>query len=149
MIPAADRFERDPVTLSKVQLRAAQAIAKKGFRKKKYTFWIGKKGDAAVGYALKLNVIGKKRPITFLVAVDPEGKVLGVEVLIYRESRGSEVRFPRFMRQFRRKTTADPLRLGRDIRPVGGATLSSRSTAYAVRKTLAIFEAVYKRKGTG
>ncbi len=146
MMPDAERFDTESVKLSDDQLSAAQTLAGKGFQKKTYDFLIGRKGELVVAYALKLNVIGKKRPITFLIALTPGGEVKGVEVLIYRESKGSEVRYGQFMQQFHQKTTEDPLRLGRDIRPISGATLSSRAAAYAVRKTLAIFEVVYKRK---
>ncbi len=144
MFSDADRFESEKINLSQEQLSRAQNLAGKGFRRKDYTVWIGLKGEEALGYAIKLNVIGKKRPITFLIGSDTEVQVRGVEVLIYRESKGSQVRYPRFMSQFHQKTTEDPLRLGQDIRPISGATLSSRATAYAVRKALAIFEVVFK-----
>jgi Na+-translocating ferredoxin:NAD+ oxidoreductase RnfG subunit len=91
-----------------------------------------------------LNVVGKEQPITFLVAVGADGTVRGVEVLIYRESEGSEIRSGRFIRQFVGKTLAAPLKLGRDIEAISGATLSSRSTAYAVKKALALIEVVYR-----
>ncbi len=147
LIPSAERFDVEQITLSGVQLAAAQEIAGKGFRKKNYSFWVGRHGGMAVGYALKLNVIGKKRPITFLIAMAPDGSAKGLEVLIYRESRGSEVRFKRFINQFKRKTKEDPLLIGQDIQPISGATLSSHAAAYAVRKALAIFEVVYKKTG--
>ncbi|MFQ5949163.1 MAG: FMN-binding protein, partial [Nitrospiria bacterium] len=149
MMPEADRFDVEKVTLSPAQLSQAQQLAGKGFRKKRYRFWIGRKGDAPVGYAVILNVIGKKRPITFLIGIDPGGRVKGVEVLIYRESEGSEIRFPQFMRQFLKKDKESTLRLGRDIRPISGATLSSRSATYAVRKALSLFEAVYNEGKDG
>ncbi len=144
MIPEAGHFEIESVHLNDDQLSIAQQMAGKGFRKRTYDFWVGRKGEKVAGYALKLNVVGKKQPITFLIGIAPEGTVKGVEVLIYRESKGSEVRYQRFMKQFHQKTAEDPLRLGRDIRPISGATLSSRAAAYAVRKSLGLFEVVYK-----
>jgi Na+-translocating ferredoxin:NAD+ oxidoreductase RnfG subunit len=92
-------------------------------------------------------VIGKEQPITFMVAVSPEGAVQAVEVLAYRESQGSEIRSKRFMRQFTGKTLAAPLKLGRDIDSISGASLSSRSTAYAVKKALALVDVVYRGEG--
>ena len=97
-----------------------------------------------MGYAVILNVIGKEQPITFMIAVSPEGKVLGVEILAYRESQGSDVRSKRFMQQFIGKTLAEPLKLGRDVDSISGATLSSRSTVYAVKKALALVEVIYR-----
>src|SRR5207247_3125084 len=48
------------------------------------------------GYAVLQETIGKHRLITYLVGVTPDGKVSDVEILVYRESKGSEVRTKRF-----------------------------------------------------
>jgi hypothetical protein len=69
-----------------------------------------------------------------------------VQVLTYRESQGSEIRSKRFLDQFAGKTLTAPLKLGRDIHGISGASLSSRSTTYAVKKALALVSVVY---GTG
>lgn len=145
IMPEADRFEDDRVDLTVDQLAQVQKLAGRAFREDDYLFRIGKKGDEAVGYATVLEVIGKERPITFLIGIHPDGEIKGVEVLVYRESRGSEVRNPRFMAQFLRKKVDNPLRLGNDIESISGATLSARAAAYAVKKALAIFEVIYKR----
>jgi len=146
LMPEAEAFTLKKVTLSSDQLNQAQQLTGKGFRKKKYRWWIGRKGEEAVGYAVRLNVRGKKRPITFLIGIDPLGRIKGVEVLIYRESEGSGIRFPQFMKQFLEKTKENKLRLGGDIRALSGATLSSRAATYAVRKALSIFEVLYMKE---
>jgi len=65
MMPEAENFSQDAIHLNDKQLEKAQQLTGKGFRKKTYDFWVGHKGDQAIAYALKLNVVGKKRPITF------------------------------------------------------------------------------------
>lgn len=73
-----------------------------------------------------LNEIGKDRPITTGVVVD--GDVIeSMKVLVYRESRGWEVKYPFFTDQFRdlRLTQAD--RLDGTINSITGATLSVRA----------------------
>jgi thiamine biosynthesis lipoprotein len=142
MMPDADRLEEREVVLSAEQKALAGERAGRGFREDQFRFQVGYKGDALVGHALVLDVIGKERPITFMVGIAPDGTVIGVEVLIYRESEGSQVRSRRFTGQFRQKKWDDPLRLGSDIQPISGATLSSRAATYAVRKTLAIFSVI-------
>ncbi len=142
MMPEADRFEAREVTLSAEQKTLAEERAGRGFREDRFRFQVGHKGDAVIGHALVLDVIGKERPITFMVGIAPDGTVIGVEVLIYRESEGSQVRSRRFTGQFRRKKWDHPLRLGSDIQPISGATLSSRAATHAVRKTLAIFSVI-------
>jgi Na+-translocating ferredoxin:NAD+ oxidoreductase RnfG subunit len=146
MIPNADRFDIDPVHLSADQLAQAQQLAGRAFRESDYRFRAGRKGAEIVGYATVMEVVGKERPITFLIGIQPNGEIKGVEVLVYRESRGAEVRHPRFMAQFVGKKIDNPLRLGDDVESISGATLSARAAAYAVRKALAIFEIVYKSK---
>ncbi len=70
-----------------------------------------------------LEEIGKEEPITagFVVA---DGRIEHVRVLVYRESRGGEVRQPPFLRQFRDARLAPGNRLDRDIDGIVGATLS-------------------------
>lgn len=139
MMPTADRFDTEAVTLSDAQRATAVAAAGRPFPETAFSFRVGRGAAGVVGYGLVLEVIGKARPITFLIGVNPGGTVLGVEVLVYRESQGSEVRHRRFTGQFTQKGLGSRLRLGDDIQPISGATLSSRAATYAVRKALAVF----------
>lgn len=143
LMPQAERFQGERVTLTNEQKEKAQKLLGNKIRKNTYPFWIGRKGYTPVGYGVRLNVVGKERPITFMVVVNPDGRAQGVEVLRYRESQGSEIRSKRFMRQFVGKSLSSPLKLGRDIDAISGASLSSRSTTYAVKKALALVEVVY------
>ncbi len=102
-----------------------------------------KKGDEILGYAVVVNEIGKHRPITFVVGVDVGGKVRGVEIMVYRESVGSDVRTGRFLKQYQGKTLDAPLRTGRDITNISGATLSVRAVSRGTRKALALVEILY------
>jgi len=144
MMPEATRFDLDEWTLSATELEAVGKRVGRPFSESHIKFYIGRGGEAIVGRAITLDVIGKERPITFLIGIAPTGAILGVEVLIYRESEGGEVRYPRFMRQFLTKTGADVLRLGQDIQPVSGATLSSRAAVHAVRRALSLFAVRYR-----
>lgn len=149
LIPQADYFKEELVHLTPSQREEVQRLLGKRIPEPSFTFWVAQKSGSPTGYAIILDVIGKEQPITFMVGVSPEGTVLGVEVLIYRESQGSEIRSAGFMKQFVNKTLNAPLRLGRDIHSISGATLSSRSTAYAVKKALALIQVVYLRSGPG
>jgi Na+-transporting NADH:ubiquinone oxidoreductase subunit C len=83
------------------------------------------------------EVLGKHEFITYALAVDPEGKVLGVEILDYRETYGGEIRDPAWRRQFAGKTSAAPFRLDDDVRNISGATLSCRHVTDGVKRLLA------------
>lgn len=90
-----------------------------------------------------LEETGKEEPITagFVVA---DGRVDHVRVLVYRESRGGEVRGPGFVRQFRGATLAAGDRLDREIDGIVGATLSVGAMERMARLAL-YFDRVSRR----
>ena len=95
------------------------------------------KGGTLLGFARVRNVKGKDQPITYLVAIDPQDALKDVDVLVYREPYGGEVAYDPWRKQFRGKTTTAPLVVGKDIRNISGATISSHSVTLGVRQTLA------------
>ncbi len=100
---------------------------------------------ALIGYAVIGDEVGKYRPITFMVGTRPDLAVRGVEVLVYRESRGGEIRHARFLRQYRGKDPADPIRTNRDVLNVAGATLSVNAMNRGVKRALVTLELLRKR----
>jgi hypothetical protein len=90
-----------------------------------------------LGFAQVRNVKGKDQPITYLVATDSADALRDIDVLVYREPYGGEVAYEPWRKQFRGKTAGDPLQIGKDIRVVSGATISSNSVTRGVRQTLA------------
>lgn len=95
------------------------------------------------GYAVQSEEIGKYRPITFMVGITPAMTIRDVAVLVYRESRGGDVRRPRFLRQYRGKSSRDPIDVNRDIINISGATISVRSMNAGVKRVLAEVAALY------
>ena len=95
------------------------------------------------GYALVTDERGKYRPITFMVGVTPDFRVVDAAVMVYRESRGGEVQRERFLSQYRGKTLRDPIQINRDIINISGATISVRSMNSGVRKALAVARAAF------
>jgi hypothetical protein len=70
-----------------------------------------------------LDEIGKTEPITSGIIVD-QGQVEQVRVLVFRESRGSEVHRSAFTRQYKSAVLDGENRLDRHIDGITGATLS-------------------------
>ena len=97
-----------------------------------------------MGWAVVVDEMGKNKPITFLVGIDIQGKVLEVRVLEYRDMFGSEIKRRSFLRQFQGKSLKDPLAVGRDIDAVTQATISSQAAATAVKKSLEIIQQIKK-----
>ncbi|OGX32173.1 MAG: hypothetical protein A3G37_01220 [Omnitrophica WOR_2 bacterium RIFCSPLOWO2_12_FULL_46_30] len=106
-------------------------------------YTVSKNGDV-LGWAIVLDEKGKIQPITFLIGIDTQGKVLGAYVLEFRDIFGSEIKRRSFLRQFRGKSLKDDVAVGRDIDAVTSATISSQAAASAVRKALEITEELRK-----
>jgi len=101
--------------------------------------WKAQVGDKLLGLFVVDHVIGKHLYIDYAVALDTMGRVLRVDILQYRESYGGEVREPSWLAQFVGKTSSSPLRVGRDVRNISGATLSSAHTTEGVKRILATY----------
>ncbi len=95
------------------------------------------------GYAVIQETIGKHRPITYIVGMTPDCKVSDIEILVYRESKGSEVRMKRFNSQYEGKTPLDPIRINKDIINITGATMSVRSVSAGVKRALVLVDEFY------
>lgn len=70
-----------------------------------------------------LDEIGKEQPITAGIVVN-EGKIESVKVLVFREARGWEVRYPFFTDQFKGLLLDEQDELNKNIDGISGATLS-------------------------
>ena len=86
-----------------------------------------------------LDEIGKEQPITTGIIVE-NGKILSVDVLAYRESRGAEVQQSFFTRQFQGVSLTSNDKLSKKIDGITGATLSVWALQKVARLAL-IFDA--------
>lgn len=107
-------------------------------------------GDALLGHGIFMREVGKRLPMTFFVAIGPGGSVDQVLLLEFREPRGYEVEAEAFRRQYRGRTVRDPIRRGRDIRNVSGATMSVDAMSRGVRRALVLYDHLLRptRRGT-
>ena len=94
-----------------------------------------------------LEEIGKEKPITVGLVVDG-GRLERIKVLVFRESRGWEVREPAFTRQFDGARLDDQARLDRTIDGITGATLSVRALTNLARLALFLHAKVMERDDT-
>jgi hypothetical protein len=108
-----------------------------------FDIYCGSRRGDADGWAVILEQVGLYKPITFMVKIDPRGKVDGTWIMTYRESRGGEVRRQRFLRQYRGKDLDSHIRLNRDITGITGATLSVRAMNAGVKRALHVVNMRY------
>ena len=103
-------------------------------------YW--KKGSRS---AWILDEIGKDKPITTGIVVN-QGRIEKVRVLIFRESRGWEVRHAFFTDQFDDASLKNDRELDRHIDNISGATLSVRAVSRLARVALLLDQAVNEQK---
>jgi len=143
MFPESDTVRRVELRLTPKQKTQIEEIIGWKFPETSFDCFIGKTNGNVDGWAIIQNTIGKHKPMTYMVGVNPQGEATNVEVLVYRESRGSEVRKKRFNYQYEGKDVFDPIRINRDIINISGATMSVRSMSAGVKRVLVIVDQVY------
>ena len=148
LFPKADFFEREVRLIPGSFKEELERGLGRRFDEDSLEVYIGYDRDRTrLGYSVVTEEIGKYRPITFMVAIGTDFRVRGTAVLIYRESRGGEVRRSRFLRQYRGKSARDPIRINRDIINITGATMSVRSLNFGMKTVLAVTEFLYGHPG--
>jgi Na+-translocating ferredoxin:NAD+ oxidoreductase RnfG subunit len=138
LFPEADSFAATPVRLTAELRSQLQADGAGRVRGNEQPAWAANLRGAVVGHILVDEVIGKHELITYAVGIGSDGAVRGVEILDYRETRGGEVRDPRWRAQFVGKRQGSRLRLDDDIQNLSGATLSCRHVTEGVRRLVAL-----------
>lgn len=120
--------------LDQDQRKAAKSLAGEdpGFRQR---YWRDGNRTAWV-----LEAIGHSHPITMGWVVE-DGAIRQLEILVYRESRGWEVRYPFYTRQFEGARLEDE-ELSREIDGITGATLSVNATRRLGKLALWLHEQV-------
>jgi hypothetical protein len=108
--------------------------------KRDWVVYFGETDGRRDGYAIVDEEKGMHEPIDFAVRFTEPGAVDRVEVMVYREAYGEEIRSPRFRAQFGGKTSTDPITAGKDIDVVSGASISCRSMAIGVKRDLLVMQ---------
>ena len=124
--------------LDEVLLKDVETILNHPYRGLRIRYW--QQGEKT---AWILNEIGKDQPITVGVVVHG-GTLEHLEVLVFRESRGWEVKYPFFTEQFRGAGLDNDLELSRNIDGISGATLSVRALTRIARLSLLLHQSTGK-----
>ena len=142
--PQSDRVENRIVRFSAGERKA---IEKKSSGK---VFNLGNRisltyqGSKLLGVLIVDQVLGKHEIIDYGVALSPDGRVLQVEILEFRESHGADIRNAKWRAQFVGKTSGAPLKLHDDIYNISGATLSCRHVTEGIKRVLATYDLVLR-----
>lgn len=96
------------------------------------------------GWFIVDQVIGKHENIDLAVAIDNQGKVMGLEVLTYRETYGDQIMHPKWRAQFFGKDNSEHLKLDHQIKNISGATLSCRHVTDGINRLTHTWDQVLK-----
>ena len=150
MFPKSERVKKELLTVPAEKKAIVENRIGWTFPEESFEVYIGETGTHIDGYALVQNTIGKHKPMTYMVGVDAQGLVSNVELLTFREARGSEVRTKRFNVQYEGKSVLDPVRINKDIINISGATMSVRSMTAGIKRVLVLVDEFYlKPQGRG
>jgi hypothetical protein len=150
MFPKSERIRKDVIWLGSEKKSLIEERIGWKFPEESFEVYIGETGAQIDGYAVVQNTIGKHKPMTYMVGVDNKGFVSDIELLVFREARGSEVRQKRFNAQYEGKSVLDPVRINKDIINISGATMSVRSMSAGIKRVLVLIDEFYlKPAGIG
>lgn len=138
LFPSADHFEQKQVDLTDDQVDRIKELSGVRQRTNQPQVWRAYHKKTLLGLFIVDEVIGKHEYITYAAALSPDHKVLGVEVMTYRETKGGEIRNADWRVRFKGKTLADPFKLDEDIPNISGATLSCRNLLDGVKRLLVL-----------
>ena len=138
--PDADKVKRKKKWLTDEQKIAIGELCFQKIEASRMSFYAGMRDGVPIGYALFDHQIGKSYPISYMVVLNLDGTVRDVEILIYREPRGWEVRYPSFMDQFTGATADTDYR---NINTITGATLSVNAMVKGVSRAAAAYKVLF------
>ena len=143
VFPHCDDILFNVVPLTKEEKSQLQNKLRRKIYEDFFIVYMGIKAGEVTGYAIITEEIGKFHPYTFIVSADLNGKIDKIAILVYRESRGSEIAKKRFLYQFKGKSLKNKIRINRDIINISGATMSVVTMCKGVKKILAVIDEFY------
>jgi len=138
LFPGARTFVEQPLKLSDEQRERIKAASGLRQRWEEQKIWRAETDGHPQGWFIVDEVIGKHEFITYAAAISPDGHVLGIEIMSYRETHGGQIRDAAWRKHLVGKTLADPFKLDEDVPNISGATLSCRNVMDGVKRLLAI-----------
>jgi thiamine biosynthesis lipoprotein len=142
--PDSGKVERFRPEVSEQQQRTILEASRSRAEAKLGGIYVGHSDGRVDGIAFVDHVIGRTEYITWLCVLTPAGAVRRIEVMAYREPYGDEIRDRAFLAQFEGKEAASPLRTGREVANIIGATLSVNALTDRVRFLLAFHDVALK-----
>ena len=138
LFPDATGFVEQKIQLTDEQRKAIKDLSGTRQRSSEVLAWRAEKNGQMLGWFIVDEVVGKHEFITYACGITPDGKVVGIDILVYRETYGYQVREADWRNRFVGKSLGDAFELDKDIPNITGATLSCRNVTQGVKRLLAV-----------
>ncbi|WP_295998772.1 FMN-binding protein [Rugamonas sp.] len=145
IFPDATAFRVQDLALNAAQMKQVEALAGLPARSVNWHVVGAYRDEALLGYLVLDDVVGKYELISYAVGVNPDASVRQIEILVYRESHGGEIRTPAWRRQFAGKSAPAGLTIGDGVTNISGATMSCTHLTDGVRRIAAIAQVALKK----
>ena len=137
---------RETVFLTDTQMDAVEASAGERPGSALTTRFRARSDQTTIGWAYLDTHRVRTLPETVMVIIAPDASVRRIEVVVFREPM-DYLPPDTWYGQFEGRELDEDLELKRSIRPITGATLTARATTDAVRRVLAIHDALQESEG--
>ena len=137
--PGADNIKKTKLFLTKEQAAQIESIARAKVDSRLYVIYEGKKGDQTLGYAI-IDTHGlRTKSETVMFVINPDGTLRKAEILAFFEP-PEYMAGDKWINLFDNKEATDPMKLGKDIPNITGATITANSLSSSIRRVLAVFK---------
>jgi len=140
IFPNAKEFVAAPVTLTSDQVARIERQSGVSVRSPQQQLWQARADGKLLGWFIVDRVIGKHEFITYAAGINSEGSLRQFQILEYRETYGSQIRYPNWRDQLVGKTAADKVELDTDIVNISGAPMSCRPVTEGIKRLLVFYQ---------
>lgn len=138
---SGNRVEETTITISDSQIKTLRKRQRVNVYTDQYTLYkIFRSGESEpYRYAMPIQETGQHKFMDIMYGVNADGTINRIDLMVYREPYGGEVKSRRFMQQFEGRSLKDSeFRINLDVVHIAGATISARSVSSGTRKVLEI-----------
>lgn len=131
--------------LTKKQAKAIEAKAHMKLHSKIVRLYLANKEGQTYCYGIVLSRKVRTKKAAVLYMIDQTGTIKAIEILAFTEPPEFKPK-EKWINNLKGKNLNHPLRVGRDVPTISGATLSARNVTEGARLALAIFDIAIKGK---
>jgi hypothetical protein len=128
-------IERKSEYLNAEQKNAIKQAARAPWEHSVVTYYVAKNGNQVVGYAFFESVTVRTKTATYMVVMNPNCTIRGIEILAFYEPEDYKPS-RRWLDQFNGKSISGDLTLKSGIHNIVGSTLSAQALSEGARKYL-------------